>query len=190
MPDRVRDADLLRPQDPTFHEQVSAPEAPVQARYPSILSRQPGVNANPQTFDDPVAPFPGHLSPPMRSSSAPVAQSYNADFRVPRTTSNPLPAPTTHTGGHSREPLLDRAERILSSLPPRSSAHAPATCDTCRRHSDSTGDNRASSSAVRASFDDSHAGRRTAPTEADLPMQTVVTRALRDLEEDFAVHRR
>lgn len=162
----------------------------MQTRYPSTLSRQPGGVQEVQISDNNAAQQPIRLSPPMRSTSAPVPQAYNAEFRVPRNTSNPLPVPTMHASAHNREPLLDRAERILSSLPPRSSAHAPATCDTCRRQLDGSPVNRSSTFLSRASFDDSHAGRKTALMEQELPMQTVVTRALRDLEEDFAVHRR
>lgn len=166
-----------------------APHSHIQQQYPVSLSRQPGINPPLQTFQQPIAKQSTRLSPPLRSSSEPISQGYNAEYRVPRTASNPLASRGANDALLEREPLLDRAERILSSLPPRSNTHAPATCDTCLRQINS-GAGGYGPFANHDGLDDSHPARQRHSAEQELPMQTVVVRALRELEEDFAVHRR
>lgn len=159
-------------------------------RYPGTLGTY-APNQQPPPMDYRYSyPEPLRESPPQRSSSAPLVQAHPAEYRVPRTTSNPLPSRAKETVTAVREPLLDRAERILSSLPPRLEAHAPTTCDTCRRHFEGLQKPDTAAYQASGSLDDSHPGRHIHMHDSELPMQTVVTRALRDLEEDFAVHKR
>ncbi|KAK9894543.1 hypothetical protein P389DRAFT_97911 [Cystobasidium minutum MCA 4210] len=185
----LSDADLLRPQASTTRDRPLPAQRPLHTsgQYPATLSaRQPPIRANDTRA--PYNPLAAHDSPPQRSSSAPTTQARPAEYRVPRTVSNPGPErPASHNISlPPREPLLDRAERILSSVPPRLESHTHTTCDMCRRQLAGT-DARLTTSLHP---DDSHAGRHAVRQSAELPMQTVITRALKDLEDDFAVHKR
>lgn len=161
-------------------------------QHPPTLSQQPARYALRPQRNMPNLPPLSQPSPPQRASSAPLSQAYQAEYRVPRTFSNPLPdRPATQgTDPVQRELLLDRAERILSSVPPRVDAHIPTTCDVCRRQLSGGAAGHSENNWNNLGPDDSHPGRSTTRQQYELPMQTVVTRALRDLEEDFAVHKR
>lgn len=161
-------------------------------QYPPTLSQQPARYAFHPQRNMPNLPPLSQPSPPQRASSAPLTQAYQAEYRVPRTFSNPLPDRPATQGIDPvlREPLLDRAERILSSVPPRVDAHIPTTCDACRRQLSGSAAGQSGNNWNNFGPDDSHPGRNTTRQQHELPMQTVVTRALRDLEEDFAVHKR
>lgn len=123
-----------------------------------------------------------------RAYSAPLPQAHapapNVAYRVQRPSARP-------TFAEHNEPLLDRAERILANLPPRVGDHASTTCEVCKRREEA--DQRVEQQAFESShhYPRQRQASKQQPKERDeLPMQTVISRALRELEDDFAVHKR
>lgn len=118
----------------------------------------------------------------IRASSAPPPVSANIAYRVQRPTQ-------ARTFGEHTEPLLDRAERILAGLPPSFESHSSTSCEVCKRREAEEhhqAEHREEHRYPRQYAQPSH---RTKEKEG-LPMQTVISRALRDLEDDFAAHKR
>lgn len=115
-----------------------------------------------------------------RASSAPPA---NIAYRVQR-------------DPQQNEPLLDRAERILRDLPPTIDQHlaGTTTCEVCQRRA-RTDLNQPplDGYAPDASFNTREQQRQQlnrGQKAEDIPMQAVISRALRELEADFASHKK
>lgn len=73
--------------------------------------------------------------------------------------------------------------------------HATASCEVCRsraeadRYTQQQSDMRATAQGD-AYKSGKEAQRRREVEKAELPMQTVISRALRDLEDDFGAHKK
>lgn len=146
-----------------------------------------------------------HLSRPVpetRPASAPPAPVFsNIAHRINRP--GQVDAATYAFGSQQQqeEPLLARAQKILAGLPPKIDSHSEAVCEVCRTRP-------AAAYAYANTYqqqpqtvaglggmaaDDSHMHRRGMRANEEperLPMQTLISRELRGLEDDFASHKR
>jgi TATA-binding protein-associated factor Taf7 len=98
------------------------------------------------------------------------------------------PSRRTHHGGPSTkrdEPDLRRAEQLLKTLP--KGRHEGGTCAYCRRR---RARERAREREEEEEDEDEGYGEGEDDDEEVLPPQTVLARALRELEDDFAQHKR
>lgn len=129
---------------------------------------------------------------PVRPASAPIG---GIAHRVQRSVQPQI---------NEAETLLQRAERIISSVPTNNGQHDHIACAVCRKQaledellaakldrSPQQAEQR--SPNTRSEMDGFLRPQPTRPApraREPLPMQTVISRTLRELEDDFEVHKR
>lgn len=188
-------------------ETLSLEVSEVRQLVEGLMSQRPGPNTVPRPHSAASAPAAttarSHFSEPAQSWQRSLANSYSA----PRPTSAPPPQRQVQHSEPTRksrptDPELERAEAILRSMPPAMPPQpVDASCSMCQhepRHRHQTGDR--AYTAPQTRFRHSHAGPPAheedegfaeygADDSGVLPPQTLLSRALRELESDFESHK-